>query len=67
MTQHPLMKPTDAFADLGRIAFAQTPLDEVLNRIAHLAERTIPGADEVSVTLQDPAGSEPRPTPASWP
>jgi GAF domain-containing protein len=58
MTQHQLMKPTDAFADLGRIAFDQTPLDEVLNQIAHLAGRTIPGADEVSVTLQGAGGTQ---------
>ena len=57
MTQHQLMKPTDAFADLGRIAFDKTPLDEVLNRIAELAKRTIPGADEVSVTLQGSGGA----------
>jgi GAF domain-containing protein len=53
MTQHQLMKPTDAFTDLGRIAFDRTPTDEVLSRIAELARRTIPGADEVSVTLQE--------------
>jgi GAF domain-containing protein len=57
MTEHQLMKPTDAFADLGRIAFDRTPLDESLNRIAHLAKRTIPGADEVSVTLQGAGGA----------
>jgi GAF domain-containing protein len=57
MTQHQLMKPTDAFADLGRIAFDRTPTDEVLGRIAQLAKRTVPGADEVSVTLQDAGGA----------
>ncbi len=57
MTQHQLMKPTDAFADLGRIPFDRTPRDEVLSRIVELAQCTIPGADEVSVTLQGPGGA----------
>jgi GAF domain-containing protein len=57
MTQHQLMKPTDAFAALGRIAFDKTPLTDVLNRITDLAKRTIPGADEVSVTLQGSGGA----------
>jgi GAF domain-containing protein len=57
MTQHELLQPTDAFAELGRIAFDRTPLDEALGRIAELAKRTIPGADEVSVTLQGLGGA----------
>ena len=57
MTQHKLLKPTDAFADLGRIDFARTPLDEALTQVADLARRTIPGADEVSVTLQGADGA----------
>jgi hypothetical protein len=45
------MQPTDAFAELGRIRFHETPFDEVLTRVADLAKRTVPGADEVSITL----------------
>ncbi|WP_213012831.1 GAF and ANTAR domain-containing protein [Paractinoplanes toevensis] len=50
MDQEPL-DPTEAFAELGRIKLNETDLDHVLGRIAELAKRTIPGADEVSVTL----------------
>jgi GAF domain-containing protein len=45
------MDPTEAFAQLGRIKLRDTNLDGVLDTIAGLAKRTIPGADEVSVTL----------------
>jgi GAF domain-containing protein len=45
------MDPTDAFAELGRIKLSETDIDGVLNKIAGLAKRTIPGTDEVSVTL----------------
>ena len=50
MSDTPL-DPTDAFAELGRIKLGETNLDGVLDRIARLAKRTIPGAEEVSVTL----------------
>ncbi|SHN76097.1 GAF and ANTAR domain-containing protein [Cryptosporangium aurantiacum] len=40
-----------SLAELGRIALADTPLEQVLERVAVLARDTIPGADEVSVTL----------------
>jgi len=45
------MEPTEAFARLGRIKLRETDLDGVLDTIASLAKRTIPGTDEVSVTL----------------
>jgi GAF domain-containing protein len=45
------LDPTAAFAELGRIKLGETGLDGVLGRIADLAKRTVPGADEVSVTL----------------
>jgi hypothetical protein len=45
------MKPTEAFAELGRIKFRETDFAAVLARVADLAKRTIPGADEVSITL----------------
>jgi GAF domain-containing protein len=40
-----------AFAELGRIKLADTDLDQVLGRVAALAQEVIPGAAEVSVTL----------------
>jgi GAF domain-containing protein len=47
---HPL-DPTDAFGQLGRIKLGETDLGGVLGEVARLAKRTIPGAEEVSVTL----------------
>jgi GAF domain-containing protein len=40
-----------AFAELGRIKLSETDLHQVLTRVAELAQRAIPGAAEVSVTL----------------
>ena len=57
MTQSHLMRPTEAFADLGRIPFDRTPLAQSLSEIAEVAKRTVPGADEVSVTLLGPGGA----------
>ncbi|MDQ4039532.1 MAG: histidine kinase, partial [Actinomycetota bacterium] len=51
MTTHPSMKATDAFAELGRIHLGENDMTQVLSRISELAKRTIPGADEVSVSL----------------
>jgi GAF domain-containing protein len=45
------MEPADAFGRLGQIKFGETDLKGVLDQVAHLAKRTLPGADEVSVTL----------------
>ena len=42
-----------AFAELARIPLWDTPLTEVLTRVAVLAQASIPGADQVSVTLVD--------------
>jgi GAF domain-containing protein len=44
-------EPHRAFAELSRIMLGSQPLAQVLERIAALAKETIPGADEVSVTL----------------
>ncbi|GAB7040359.1 MULTISPECIES: hypothetical protein [Catenuloplanes] len=43
--------PEAAFAQLARIKLSETDLNGVLNMIADLARRAVPGADEVSVTL----------------
>ena len=45
------MEPSTAFAELGRISLSELTLAEVMNRVAELARATVPGADEVSVTL----------------
>ena len=45
------MDPNEAFAELGRIRLADIDLETLLDKIAYLAKRTIPGATEVSVTL----------------
>jgi hypothetical protein len=53
MTDSQSLDPVDAFGRLGRIKLAETDLKGVLDEVAHLAKRTIPGAQEVSVTLVD--------------
>jgi GAF domain-containing protein len=53
MTDSQSLDPVDAFGRLGRIKLAETDLRGVLEKVAHLAKRTIPGAQEVSVTLVD--------------
>jgi GAF domain-containing protein len=45
------MDPSDAFAQLGRIKLSENDIDGVMHRVADLAEHTVPGATEVSVTL----------------
>jgi GAF domain-containing protein len=57
MTDPQAMKPTDAFAELGRIRFSETDFATVLARVADIAKRTIPGADDVSITLVGPGGA----------
>jgi GAF domain-containing protein len=51
MTDSPPLEPTDAFGRLGRMKLGEMDLNGVLDAVADLAKRTIPGADEVSVTL----------------
>lgn len=46
----PLLEPQEAFARLGAMVLGQ-PLGEVLRSVADLVKATVPGADEVSVTL----------------
>jgi GAF domain-containing protein len=47
-----------AFLELGRLDLAALPLGQVLRRVAELAQATVPGTDEASVTLFD--GDAPR-------
>jgi GAF domain-containing protein len=51
MTTMEPMDPTEAFTQLGQIKLSDTNLGGVLDTIAGLAKRSIPGASEVSVTL----------------
>jgi GAF domain-containing protein len=50
------MTSTEAFAELGRIDFSDTDFATVLAKLADLAQRTIPGADDVSITLVGAGG-----------
>jgi len=43
--------PYESFAELSKIMLGAQPLTATLERIAKLAARVVPGADEVSVTL----------------
>jgi GAF domain-containing protein len=54
------MDPQEAFIQLGRIPMDQWTLTQVLSQVAELAKATIPGADEVSVTLVEEAGADAR-------
>ncbi|MEV6632588.1 GAF domain-containing protein [Actinoplanes sp. NPDC051470] len=57
MTDPQAIKPTDAFAELGRIDFTETDVATALTKVADLARRSIPGADDVSVTLLGAGGA----------
>ena len=46
-----LADPTAALHELGRITLGDTDLEGVLDQVATLAKRAVPGAFEVSVTL----------------
>jgi GAF domain-containing protein len=45
------LQPQDAFAELARITLSEQSLDTVMDTVARLTKRTIPGAAEVSVTI----------------
>jgi GAF domain-containing protein len=45
------MDPQAAFAELSKLVVGETPLSQVLARVAQLAQECVPGAEEVSVTL----------------
>jgi GAF domain-containing protein len=45
------MDPLRAFAELGRIKFSETGLDGVAERIVETGRDTLPGADDVSITI----------------
>src|SRR3954470_14355476 len=43
--------PRTAFAELSKIMLSAQPLSQIIARVAELAQQTIPGAADVSVTL----------------
>jgi GAF domain-containing protein len=57
MTDPHTTKPAEAFAELGRIDFRETELTTALAKVAGVARRSIPGADDVSITLVGPEGA----------
>ena len=48
---HDLTDPSAALAELGRIKLGETDFGGVLDRVADLARRTLPGAGQTSITL----------------
>ena len=50
-------QPWDAFDELGRLVLGDNSLQTGLQRGADLARATVPGADEVSVTLVGKGGA----------
>ena len=56
MAQQPI-DPNAAISELGQIKFGETDLSGVLSQVSELARRTIPGAEEVSVTLLKQEGA----------
>ena len=57
MTEHTAVDPIHAFAELGQIKFSETSLSDTLAHVSGVAKRTIPGADEVSVSLVEARGA----------
>jgi GAF domain-containing protein len=57
MADPQLTKSTEAFAELGRIHFSDTDVVTALAKVADVARRSVPGADEVSITLVGPGGA----------
>jgi GAF domain-containing protein len=55
-TDHPSVPgpsgdPRDAFAELGRLSFEDTSMNELLQRVAELSKDVIPGVAEASVSV----------------
>jgi GAF domain-containing protein len=48
---HDPADPLAAVTELGHVKLNETSLDDVLNRVADAAQRTVPGAADVSITL----------------
>lgn len=54
-------EPED-LAGLGRVLFAESSLEELLQQLVALARRTVPGVDGVTVSLHDDSGGFRTPT-----
>jgi GAF domain-containing protein len=57
MTDPRITEHSDAFAELGRIDFSKTDVATALTKVADVARRNVPGADDVSITLVGPEGA----------
>jgi hypothetical protein len=57
MTDPQAITPTDAFAELRRINFRETDFATVLAKTVDLARRSIPAADDASITQVGPGGA----------
>jgi GAF domain-containing protein len=57
MTDPQATKPSDAFDELGRIDFSRTDIATALAKVADVARRNIPHADDVSITVVGPRGA----------
>ncbi len=51
MSKPQSVQPQDAFEELARITLADNTLDSVMDKVAALTKRALPGASEVSVTI----------------
>ena len=51
------LDPTSAFEELGRLSLAEHSMTSVLERVASLAKRVVPGAAEVSLSIVSEGGS----------
>ncbi len=51
MSEQAPLQPQDAFHELARVTLADHTLDTVMDKVAALTKRTVPGAAEVSVTF----------------
>lgn len=45
------LDPNESLLEVGRIVLSETPLEDVLRRVAELAKATIPGVEEASMTF----------------
>ena len=50
-----VVPPQEAFEELARLTLADQSMESVMDMVAQLTRRTVPGADEVSVTLVEPS------------
>jgi len=56
LPERPAGQARDAYDELGRLLLRGRTLDEVLTRLTELVAATVPGADQVSLTVTGPGG-----------